>query len=177
MILNCPHCENEFYVRDEFAGKTVNCHKCKKPVDAPSKTVVTSDDGGSVAGDNDLQGTAKIEAHTSREVGTKPHKHKRITLCRGFRRLTLLVSVLLGPLIFLSVAIRGDYTLNNYPIFINKSFGFFVGLKLTLGVAIAIEYALFWVGGFVVVWAIYGLLWFIVAGFYDAGEQTPEQVN
>ncbi len=177
MILNCPHCENEFYIHDELAGVTVNCHKCKKPVEAPAKTVATGDDGGSAAGDNDLQGATKVGAHTSTEAGIKPHKHKRITLRRGFRRLTLLVSVLLGPLTFLGVAIRGDYTHNNYPIFIHAAFGFFDGPNPTLGVAIAIEYALFWVGGFVLVWAIYGLLWFVVAGFYDAGEQTPEKVN
>jgi hypothetical protein len=96
-------------------------------------------------------------------------------LQRGFRRLTLLVSVLLGPVIFLSVAIRGDYTLNNYIIFIHATFGFLDGLNPTL--CVALEYALFWAGGFVVIWAIYGLLWFVVTGFYDAGAQSPEQVN
>jgi hypothetical protein len=85
----------------------------------------------------------------------------------------VLVSVLLGPLTFLGVAIRGDYTLNNYPIFIHKAFGLFDGLKLTLGVAIAIEYALFWLGGLVAVWAIYGLFWFIATGFFEViGEET-----
>ena len=177
MILNCPHCENEFYIRDELAGKTVNCHKCKKPVDAPSKTVATGDKSVPVEEQDKLPRASKAETHIKAEVGTKPHKHKRITLCRGFRRLTLLVSVLLGPLIFLSVAIRGNYTLNNYPIFIHAAFGLFDGLNLTLGVAVAIEYAIFWVGGFVFVWVIYGLLWFVATGFYDAGEQTPEQVS
>jgi len=175
MILNCPHCENEFYIRDELAGKTVKCHRCKKPVDAPSKTVMTGDDDGSVVGDNDLQAAAKTGAHTPMEAGTKTHKHKRITLRRGFRRLTLLVSVLLGPVIFLGVAIRGDYTLNNYLIFIHAAFGFLDGLNPML--CVGLEYALFWAGGFVLVWTIYGLLWFVAAGFYDAGEQTPEQVN
>ena len=175
MILNCPHCENEFYIHDELAGVTVNCHKCKKPVEAPAKTVVTVEESGSVAGDNDLQAAAKTGAHTTTEAGTKPHKHKRITLCRGFRRLTLLVSVLLGPLIFLGVAIRGDYTLNNYLICVNETFGFLVSLNPTLRVAI--EFALLWAGGFVLVWAFYCLLWFVATGFYDAGEQTPEQVN
>lgn len=171
MILNCPHCENEFYIRDEFAGKTVNCHKCKKPVDAPAKPVVTGDESGLVAGDNDLKGAAKTGAHTSTEAGTMPHKHKKITLRRGFRRLVLLVSVLLGPLIFLSVAIRGDDTLNNYLICVNATFGFLNSLNPTL--CVAIEFALLLVGGFVLVWAIYGLLFFVVAGFFEViGEET-----
>jgi predicted Zn finger-like uncharacterized protein len=177
MILNCPHCENEFYIHDELAGVTVNCHKCKKPVEAPAKTVVTVEESGSVTEKDTMPRAPKAETHLKTEASVKPYKHKRLTLCRGFRRLTLLVSVLLGPLIFLSEALRGDYTLNNYPIFIHKAFGLFKGLKLTLGVAIAIEYALFWLAGFVVVWAIYGLLWFVATGFYDAGEQTSEQEN
>jgi predicted Zn finger-like uncharacterized protein len=175
MILNCPHCENEFYIHDELAGVTVNCHKCKKPVEAPAKTVVTVEESGSVAGEYDLQAAPKAETHIKTEPGSKPHRHKRITLQRGFRRLTLLVSVLLGPLIFLSMAIRGDYTLNNYLIFIHAAFGFLDGLDPTLRVAL--EYALLWVGGFVVIWAIYGLIWFVAAGFFDAREETPEQVN
>ncbi len=175
MILNCPHCENEFYIHDELAGVTVNCHKCKKPVEAPAKTVVIVEESGSVAGDTNLQGVAKAETHIKTESGSKPHKHKRITLSRGFRRLTLLVSVLLGPVIFLSVAIRGDYTLNNYLIFIHATFGFLDGLNPTLRVAI--EFGLLWVCGFVLVWMIYGLLWFVATGFYDAGEQAPKQVN
>ena len=175
MILNCPHCENEFYIHDELAGVTVNCHKCKKPVEAPAKTVVTVEESDSVAGQDTLPlpTAPKAETPLKTGAGTKPHKHKRITLCRGFRRLTLLVSVICGPLIFIIVAIRGDYTLNNYPIFIHKAFGFFDGLKLTLGVAIAIEYALFWLGGLVAVWAIYGLFWFIATGFFEViGEET-----
>jgi hypothetical protein len=73
------------------------------------------------------------------------------------------------------MAIRGDYTLNNYLIFIHTAFGFLDSLDPTLRVAL--EYALLWVGGFVVIWAIYGLIWFVAAGFFDAREETPEQVN
>jgi predicted Zn finger-like uncharacterized protein len=165
MILNCPHCENEFYIHDELAGVTVNCHKCKKPVDAPAKTVVTSNDEDSVAGDYDLPAAPKAKTHIKARPGSKPHKHKRINLIRGFRRLTLLLSVLLGPVIFLGVAIRGVYSFNNYLIFIYAAFGFLDSLNPTLRVTI--EYALFWVGGFLVVWAIYGLLWFVTTGFFE----------
>ena len=165
MILNCPHCENEFYIRDELAGKTVNCHKCKKPVDAPSKTIVTGDDGVPVAGQDNLPGAPKVETHMKTEAGTKPHKHKRITLRRGFRRLTLLVSVLLGPLIFLGVAIRGGYSLDNYLICVNTTFGFLHDLNPTLRVGV--EFGLLWLSGFVFVWAFYCLLWFVAAGFFE----------
>jgi predicted Zn finger-like uncharacterized protein len=81
MILNCPHCENEFYIHDELAGVTVNCHKCKKPVEAPAKTVVTVEESGSVTGQETLPIAPKAETHLKTEVSAKPHKHKRC-LCR-----------------------------------------------------------------------------------------------
>jgi predicted Zn finger-like uncharacterized protein len=173
MILNCPHCENEFYVPDELAGETVNCHKCKRPVLAPAKAKVPGEEAAIVT-DFDLRHGAvaetKAEADTQTQTGTKMQTCNRITPRRGFRRLALLVSLILGPLVFIGLAIRSGYALGYYLIWVNSFFELLEGLSPTTRVLL--EFVMLWAGGFAVVWAFYSLGSFIVSGFFETNCKT-----
>jgi predicted Zn finger-like uncharacterized protein len=171
MILNCPHCENEFYVRDELAGETVNCHKCKRPVQAPAKPAPTSDNEGTIVTSFDFRQGAK----PGMETKTKQHDSKvKITPRRGFRRLALLASVIIGPVIFFSISGVGSFTINDYLLLVRSifDFGFFESANET--VRVGVEFIAIWVSGFIVVWALYWLLSFLVRGFFDEGSEKAK---
>lgn len=169
MILNCPHCENEFYVRDELAGETVNCHKCKRPVQAPAKPAPTSDNEGSIVTSFDYRQGAK----PGMETKTKQHDLKvRITPGRGFRRLGLIASILLGPVVFFAVEGAGGFTINDYLLLVRSIFGFLESANET--VQVGVEFIVIWVSGFIVVWALYWLLSFLVRGFFDEGSKKAK---
>lgn len=36
--VSCPYCDADFSVREQFAGMTVHCKKCKQPVDVPGRS-------------------------------------------------------------------------------------------------------------------------------------------
>ena len=174
MILNCPHCENEFYVRDELAGEAVNCHKCKRPVQAPAKSAPTSDKEGTIVTDYNFRQGAKPGMETKTEADTKAqHDTKvRTTPRRGFRRLALVASVMVGPVSFFAISGVGGFTINDYLMLVRSIFGFFESANET--VRVGVEFIVIWVSGFIVVWAIYWLLSFLVRGFYDAGSKKPK---
>src|SRR5438552_313843 len=36
IAFNCPHCKTKLKVKDDFAGKSVSCKECKRPVVVPA---------------------------------------------------------------------------------------------------------------------------------------------
>jgi predicted Zn finger-like uncharacterized protein len=174
MILNCPHCENEFYIRDELAGQTVSCHRCKKPVEAPAKTFAPIEQTQNVPStqQESLPVAPDAEPGIKAQAGAVEKKGGTITLRRGLRRLALFLSILLGPVLFLVVSIRAGFNFDDYLIRINVIFSFLDRLKPNL--RIIVEFGLLWVIGFLSVWAVYGLVSFLVGGFFKADAKKKE---
>lgn len=173
MILKCPHCENEFYVRDELAGETVNCHKCKRPVQAPEKPAPRSDNEGTIVTSFDLGLRSKPEAETEAVTKERNDSKSKLTFRRGFRRLALLLSVMLGPIAFFAIEGAGGFTINDYLLLIRSSFPFLENANETLRAGV--EFVAICLGGFIVVWALYLLASFIVQGFLDSVSDKPEK--
>ncbi|RKY07567.1 MAG: hypothetical protein DRP65_10285 [Planctomycetota bacterium] len=171
MILDCPHCENQFYIPDERAGETVNCHKCKRPVEAPAKPAPGNDKGGSIVTSFDLGKRAKPGTETEAIANVRHDSKVRLTFRRGFRRLALVLSVMLGPVAFFTIEDVGGFSFNDYLLLIRSIFGFF-GSNET--VRVGVEFVTIWVSGFIMVWVLYLLLSFVVHGFYDAGIGKPK---
>ena len=171
MITSCPHCGNDFYIRDELAGKTVSCHKCKKPVEAPAKAAATEDDTGAITTEHDLRSETKTEPDTKTKsgTGTKESKRKRktrmINLRRGFRRFALVVSVLSGPVLFIVTIIPDGYTLDAYLASARAVYTFDTHLGKIMSAVL--DFLILWVMGFAIAWAVYGMISFIVKGFID----------
>ena len=172
MILNCPHCENQFYVPDERAGETVNCHKCKRPVEAPAKPAPANDKDGSIVTSFDLSKRAKPGTETEAVANVRHDLKVRLTFRRGFRRLALLLSVMLGPLAFFAISGVGGFSFNDYLLLVRSIFGFYESVNET--VRVGVEFVVIWVSGFIVVWVFYLFLSFVVRGFYDAGRNKPK---
>lgn len=83
MIATCSHCKNRFYVPVELAGTTVDCTKCKKPVQAPARPAEAKDDGLTHIAESKLSGPAVTESG-----------EKRTNLPRGFVRLAFVLSIM-----------------------------------------------------------------------------------
>lgn len=170
MVTRCPHCGNDFYIRDELAGKTVSCHKCKKPVEAPEKAAASEDDTGVITTDYDLRSETKTEPDTKTKSGTggKESKRKRktrINLRRGFRRLALVVSVLLGPVLFIVTIIPDGYSLGAYLASAKAVYTFDTHPGKIM--SDVLDFLILWVMCFAIAWAVYGMISFIVKGFVD----------
>ena len=171
MITSCPHCGNDFHIRDELAGKTVSCHKCKKPVEAPAKAASSEDDTGAITTEHDLRSETKTEPDTRTKSGTgaKESKRKRktrmINLRRGFRRFALIVSVLSGPVLFIVTIIPDGYTLDAYLASARAVYTFDTHLGKIM--SDVLDFLILWVMGFAIAWAVYGMISFIVKGFID----------
>lgn len=180
MVTSCPHCGNEFYIRDELAGETVSCHKCKKPVEAPAKAPATEEDTGGITTEHDLRSETKTEPDTKTKsvTGAKESKRKRktrmINLRGGFRRLALVVSVLVGPALFIVTIIPDGYTLGDYLASARGLYTF--GTHLDKTMSAVLDFLVLWVMGFATAWAVYGMISFIVKGFIDtSGMQTKRR--
>jgi hypothetical protein len=160
MVIGCPHCGNRFYVPDERAGQIVSCHKCKKPVQAPAKAVRSIDNVPAVM---DGQG----------DIAPKTQAVKRINLRAGFRRLTFMVSVLAGFVLFITTVVEDGYTLNDYLASVREicTFGGYRGG--TIGVFL--DFLIPWVTGFAGVWVAYAMVSFIVAGFTNTEVVSEER--
>jgi len=83
MIATCPHCKNRFYVPVELAGKTVDCVRCKKPVQAPAKPAEAEDDSVTPIAESKAGGSA-----------TTLNGGRRINLHKGFIRLAFVLSLI-----------------------------------------------------------------------------------
>jgi predicted Zn finger-like uncharacterized protein len=169
MVTICPHCGNEFYIRDELAGKKVRCHKCKKQVEAPAKAAASEDEAGEITTEHDLRSAAKTkpDKKTKSSTGGKESKRKTrvINLHRGFRRLALIVSVALGPVVFILMVIPDDYTLEAYLASAKSVYTFDTYLdRITSAI---LDFLILWVIGFAIAWVVYGAISFIVSGFLD----------
>jgi len=171
MILNCPHCENQFYVPDERAGETVNCHKCKRPVEAPEKPAPKSDNEGAIVTSFDLGKRAKSGPETEAVASVRHDSKVRLTFRRGFRRLALLLSVMLGPIAFFAISGVGGFSFNDYLLLVRSIFGFYKSANET--VCVGVEFAVIWVSGFIMVWVLYLFASFIVRGFFDSVSYKP----
>ncbi len=178
MITRCPHCGNDFYIRDELAGKTVSCHKCKKPVEAPEKAAASEDDTGVITTDYDLRSETKTEPDTKTKsgTGTKESKRKRktrtINLRRGFRRFALIVSVLSGPVLFIVTIIPNGYTLGDYLASAKAVYTFDTHLGKIMSTVL--DFLILWIMGFAIAWAVYGMISFIVKGFIDTSSSRQK---
>jgi len=179
MVTSCPHCGNEFYIRDELAGTTVSCHKCKKPVEAPAKAPATEDDTGGITTEHDLRNETKTEPDTKTKSGTGAKESKiktrMINLRGGFRRLALVVSVLAGPVLFIVTIIPGGYTLGDYLASAGELCTF--GTHLDKTMSTVVDFLILWVMGFATAWAVYGIISFIVKGFIDTSDTQTQMRN
>jgi predicted Zn finger-like uncharacterized protein len=177
MIANCPHCGNDFYIRDELAGKMVSCHKCKKPVEAPAKAASSEDDTGTITTNYDLRSETKTEPNTRTKSGTGVKENKRktrmINLGRGFRRLALIVSVLSGPVLFIVTIIPDGYTLDAYLASAKAVYTFDTHLGKIM--SDVLDFLILWVMCFAIAWAVYGIISFIVKGFVDTSSSRQKR--
>jgi predicted Zn finger-like uncharacterized protein len=179
MVTSCPHCGNEFYIRDELAGKKVRCHKCKKQVEAPKKAPVTEDDTGGITTEHDLRSEIKMESDTKTKSCTEAKESKRktrmINLRGGFRRLALVVSVLVGPVLFIVTIIPDGYTLGDYLASARGLYTF--GTHLDKTMSDVLDFVILWVMCFATAWAVYGMISFIVKGFIDTSVTQTKTKN
>lgn len=100
MIIRCSHCQNSFYVPPDKAGQPVPCTRCNQAVHAVENCK---------------------PAETKQVTVCKPILSNNLTadffnyavnLPEGFRRLTLVISCLLGPVVFGVIKAKDYYTIN-----------------------------------------------------------------
>ena len=75
-------------------------------------------------------------------------------------------------MLFLVVSIRAGFKLDDYLVRINVIFRFLDRLEPAL--RIIVEFCLLWLIGFLLVWAVYGLISFLIAGFFKTDAQRKE---
>lgn len=100
MIVHCGHCQNSFYVAPEKTGQPVTCTRCNQPVGLNPET-------------------KSVETKQPAACKPLPVNNIRtdffdfaINLPEGFRRLTLVLSCLLGPVVYGVIKAKDLYTLN-----------------------------------------------------------------
>ncbi len=100
MIVHCNHCQNSFYVSPEKAGQPVTCTRCNQQVEpkAESKPVET-------------RKTEECKPMPINTIRTDFFDYA-INLPEGLRRLTLVLSCLLGPVVYGVIKAKDLYTLN-----------------------------------------------------------------
>jgi predicted Zn finger-like uncharacterized protein len=100
MIVRCSHCQNSFYVSPEKAGQAVPCTRCDQPINPvedckPAET----------------KQAAVCKPMPANNFGADFFNYA-INLPEGFRRLTLVISCLLGPVVYGVIKAKDYYTIN-----------------------------------------------------------------
>ena len=93
MIASCPHCKNEFYVSPDNVGQKVLCGKCRQEIRIVS----------------DASAAAGTLSDPTRALGAL---WDGVNMREGFKRLALVTSLLLGPIIWSVIKAKDLYTLN-----------------------------------------------------------------
>ncbi|MBN1817552.1 MAG: hypothetical protein JW828_09325 [Sedimentisphaerales bacterium] len=96
MFANCPHCNNNFYVARDRIGQVVECTKCKGKVQIGAGSV----------------GAPLPHNPATDNYVRYNHPNSGVNLREGFKRLALMASLLLGPIIWGVIAARDLYTIN-----------------------------------------------------------------
>lgn len=152
MIIRCGHCDNTFYISPDKKGQTVSCIRCNHPVEATLQSEASSDSKTApvckpIIGNN-----------LSSIVFDEP-----TNLSEGFRRLTLVISCLFGPVVYVVLKAKDLYTLNarfNEPL--DKS----------------LQFLILWATCFTCVWMAYAISVLIAKSFNLGGNRrNPKSVK
>ncbi|HEV58046.1 MAG TPA: hypothetical protein ENN87_11235 [Phycisphaerales bacterium] len=131
MIAQCPHCDNEFYVPPDVVGQKVPCTKCRHDV-----RVVAPSDGDGAGGSN------QTIIYNTLSDG--------VNLREGFKRLALVTSFLMGPVIWTVIKARDLYTLN---------------ASFSEPIDNSLRFIIIWGIGFTGCWAVYVVAVMLVRSF------------
>jgi len=130
MITTCPHCSNEFYVPKDAVGTKVPCSKCRQEVRIVSQSAM----------------------QTGRGLMSKPTPQlwNEVNMREGFKRLALVASFLLGPIIWSVIKARDLYTLN---------------ASFSEPIDNSLRFIIIWCIGFTGVWVAYVTGSLLIRGF------------
>ncbi|MBN1124874.1 MAG: hypothetical protein JXA82_07695 [Sedimentisphaerales bacterium] len=134
MFANCPNCNNNFYVARDRIGQLVECTKCKGQVRI------------------DIEQSKAVSPHSAAtdKVMQYDTLNGGVNLREGFKRLVLVASFLMGPIIWAVIAARDLYTLN---------------ASFSEPIDNSLRFLIIWAIGFTGAWIIYLAGLFLVRGF------------